>query len=302
MASQTTSPSLDKVIVDQLQTSTYVIELDMFSGRPNPTVVVHERKEHFMKMFADHKSFQSTSLASTLGYRGIIVHKRTSPKGATLETSRLTVGKGNIPELERSLLQMFTDVSKDVIAHVKKCIEAGPQIILDRTAQAGKVTYPGEYRLPNYDPGSWNNDFTTLQKNNCYNYSTNIKTNSFAQPGHCHGGPVLNVAKEVLDGCLKDSLKQRQDGNPPSQAENTGAIALVIWPSQPGSTDPNGCFEDFHFYRMDSNLKWSHKPGGTAVVNTDSSGNLINDPMSANRGPYTYFLSYLGNRPGVNIC
>jgi hypothetical protein len=34
---------------------------------------------------------------------------------------------------------------------------------------------------------------------------------------------------------------------------------------------------------LDDNGLWSHKPGGTAARNTDSSGNLISNPETANR-------------------
>jgi hypothetical protein len=55
-------------------------------------------------------------------------------------------------------------------------------------------------------------------------------------------------------------------------------VALVLWPGV-----------DFHWYRRDRDGKWSHKPGSTAARNTDNSGNLITDPRTANRGPYTVF-------------
>ena len=41
--------------------------------------------------------------------------------------------------------------------------------------------------------------------------------------------------------------------------------------------------KDYHFWRQDSNGMWSHKPGTTAVVNVDSDGKLIFNPLLANR-------------------
>ena len=67
-------------------------------------------------------------------------------------------------------------------------------------------------------------------------------------------------------------------------------MALAIWPDT-----------DYHFYRLDSNMLWSHKPGKTEVKNTDNSGNLITDPKTADRGEYTIFAGYLGNHPGVRV-
>ena len=58
-------------------------------------------------------------------------------------------------------------------------------------------------------------------------------------------------------------------------------ICLVIWPNT-----------DFHFFRLCSGGLWCHKPGQTPAKNTDNSGNLITNPQTANRGPYTTFCEY----------
>lgn len=58
-------------------------------------------------------------------------------------------------------------------------------------------------------------------------------------------------------------------------------VALVIAPNL-----------DYHWYRQDSDGLWSHKPGTTPVTRLDNSNNLIIDPQTANRGPYTEFIGY----------
>ena len=63
-------------------------------------------------------------------------------------------------------------------------------------------------------------------------------------------------------------------------------IALVIWPGV-----------DFHFYRLDSDNLWSHKPGRTPARKTDNSGDLITDPRRADRGSYVLFAGFLANAP-----
>ena len=55
-------------------------------------------------------------------------------------------------------------------------------------------------------------------------------------------------------------------------------VALVVAPGL-----------DFHWYRLDDNGKWSHKPGNTKATNLDNLGNIIDDPRTADRGPYTQF-------------
>jgi hypothetical protein len=43
---------------------------------------------------------------------------------------------------------------------------------------------------------------------------------------------------------------------------------------------------DYHFYRQNPDGTWSHKSGGMDVVNTDYNGNIIYDPLIADRRVY----------------
>ena len=54
--------------------------------------------------------------------------------------------------------------------------------------------------------------------------------------------------------------------------------------------------EDYHWYRLDDNGLWSHKPGSTSATNLDGDGNLISDPRNAatsKRGPDYKFVSFM---------
>ncbi len=70
----------------------------------------------------------------------------------------------------------------------------------------------------------------------------------------------------------------------------TSKIAIVVDPDQ-----------DYHFYRQDRTMMWSHKSGGTKVTNQDASKRPIYDPALANRNytdnnghlDYDTFCSYL---------
>ena len=46
---------------------------------------------------------------------------------------------------------------------------------------------------------------------------------------------------------------------------------------------------DFHWYRLDDNQFWSHKPGQTAATVYDSSGVVISDPRKADTSPYKFY-------------
>ncbi|WAR23646.1 IMSP1-like protein [Mya arenaria] len=162
----------------------------------------------------------------------------------------------------------------------------GPGIVVDQDL----------YQMPAYNPSPWNDDEHVLEHNNCYNYATNKVTNTFAQPGRAsHYKPVGPIKADVVrKECYSDGYKKRQDGGQPSKNQNTGPVALVFWPNADGS------MHDFHFFRMDSNKMWSHKPGSTKVKNTDNARQLINDPQTAAISPYD-FVCYLGNNAKVNI-
>lgn len=50
---------------------------------------------------------------------------------------------------------------------------------------------------------------------------------------------------------------------------------------------------DFHFYRkVSSSGVWGHKPGATAAKSTDNSGRVIYNPQTCNRGYYTSWYGY----------
>ena len=63
---------------------------------------------------------------------------------------------------------------------------------------------------------------------------------------------------------------------------STSKIALVV--------DPN---EDYHFFRQDSNMLWSHKAGARPVKNVDAVGRTIWDPQLA-------YLNYTNGDSSLN--
>lgn len=132
------------------------------------------------------------------------------------------------------------------------------------------------WKPPKYEPEKWN-DNNGIQLNNCYNYACNIQTGTYAQPGQATGNRYSSIdCNEVSDGAVSDGLtKQDCDQMCPNCCHK---VALVVAPGY-----------DYHWYRQDDNGMWSHKPGGTPVTNLDNSGNPINDPRTADRGPYTLF-------------
>lgn len=152
----------------------------------------------------------------------------------------------------------------------------------DSSDAAARVTC--QIELAAYNPGFWNNDSTVRSTNNCYNYASNKRTNTFAQPGRGCGQMYTAITcPEMTRASLCDGLHRRFDCFPPQEAPRY-LVALVVAPG-PG-------FVDFHWFRKMREGFWGHKPGGTAVRNVDNSGHLILNPETANRGPYTRFCGY----------
>ena len=147
---------------------------------------------------------------------------------------------------------------------------------------APAVTCMVEYGA--YNPGFWNNDASVRTRNNCYNYASNKRTDTFAQPGRGCGRIYTAITcAEVSRAALCDRLHRRFDCFPDSEKPRY-LVALVV--------APGPSFVDFHWYRRNSEGFWSHKPGGTAARNIDNSGRVITNPETCNRGPYTQFCGY----------
>lgn len=138
------------------------------------------------------------------------------------------------------------------------------------------------YEAGAFNPGFWNTP-SHITKNNCYNYATNRRTDTFAQPGRASGHMYAHInCADVTNGALSDGGSTKCA--PPAQAPRW-YMALVIAPG-PG-------FVDYHWYRKSKEGFWGHKPGGTAARNVDNSGHVITDPRTANRGPYTIFCGFM---------
>lgn len=136
------------------------------------------------------------------------------------------------------------------------------------------------YSTPSYQPAYWNDGATVQLNNNCYNYANNKRTDTFAQPGRAHnvsGYPMTGQA--VYNAAVADGLVPTTR-NASSQDGKT-KIALVVAPGY-----------DYHWYRQDSDGRWTHKPGRTKATNLDNNNAVISNPETAARGVYTEFVGY----------
>eukprot|EP00111_Clytia_hemisphaerica_P015163 TCONS_00044673-protein len=133
--------------------------------------------------------------------------------------------------------------------------------------------------------------------NNCYAYSTNIASNSFAQPGRAHGIRFDHPTREnVKKGAIADGLiyvggKELSPNvlwqHVPDYAPHKGHFVALLISKPKLFTLPDGenggWPGDYHWIRCDNygTNSWSQKDGGDQVTDFDFAGAPISDPRSA---------------------
>jgi hypothetical protein len=286
------------------------ITADVYSGQPNPAAEIFDEGE--ARALLGQLQRESALLADTatadsgLGFRGF----RIEPLGDEIATdyeipstglylpARTLGGGGRGAEIGERLLALMAgeqamaaegtvpldSALRDyVVEELRKPPSASAE---DRSVTASteeSVAVTCTIELGAFNPGFWNAP-NVQPYNNCYNYASNWRTNSFAQPGKGCGHQYTAITcPEVTRAALCDGVHRRFDCFPDTEKPRY-LVALVVAPG-PG-------FRDYHWYRKQSGGFWGHKPGGTAARNTDNSGALITNPETANRGPYTQFCGY----------
>lgn len=267
------------------------VTLHVFSGRPDPA---WELTEEQAKDLAERIArFNRTTLlkppgiVGQLGYRGFTVsavresafEPETYVHAGIVDTSRFGLNlMSDDADLEQWLLSTAGPiVDPSIKDYVTQQLSSGRLATF-----AVSPATPGILTVPPYDPGKWNNDPNIQRRNNCYNYANDLITNTFAQPGRGSGQSWTQLVSCDIDV----AAAARRDGQaptaPPSSTPAQGHyIALVLAPGY-----------DYHWYRQDDNVMWSHKPGQTQARNTDNSGRSISDPRNCDRGPYTQFCGF----------
>jgi hypothetical protein len=275
------------------------ITIDVFSGRKNPSIELDgaEARDALDRLRPGRKlKPREIPPEFILGYRGLIIEQTGKPRKGLPKVFRLADGNLIGPDLtHRATDESFEDffcsstgpirrlkLGKAFPATVRKELERSREVI--RKWPWKPYPWPRKNMCkcaPPYEPVWWN----VPQRqpfNNCYNYATNYRTDTFAQPGQAAGAiySALTCAA-VLPAAAADELIDSPGAD--NKCPKAGHLAaLVIWPGG-----------DFHWYRKGRNGYWTHKPGGTPVTNLDNSGALIADPRTADRGPYTDFCTFM---------
>ncbi len=294
------------------------ITLDIFSGRANPTMTLDDAtaKSLFKKLSFGTLKRQTEKTApfpSVLGYRGIIIEQEGRKLNADLPqllhyTHDTVYADGKVASAEGGLEAFLFDNFKNLrdtkgLTDFRRTTESQLKAYLDKR----KLYTDGYFKhieifrepviplrpvcpcAPNPDLPAWNTVSSIKSGNNCYNYGTNYRTDTFAQPGRATGQMWNNLSAcnvpapgiSAKMGAVTDGLidKPTQDNKCISPGH---LVALVNAPNY-----------DYHWYRKGSNGRWSHKPGSTPATLLDNSGNIITDPRTADRGPYTNFCTFM---------
>ncbi|HMI79209.1 MAG TPA: hypothetical protein VK484_10455 [Ferruginibacter sp.] len=296
------------------------LTLDMFSGRPNPEMILDDAtaRNLFKKLSfgALKKPTENTPpFPSILGYRGITIEQEGRKLNADMPqklhyTHDMVYADDKAAKAEGGLESFLFDNFKNL-----KNIKDLPDLRQITERQVKNYLSKRKLYIDNYlknigifrdeliwppfkpvcpcapaaDLAAWNTDPAVTGSNNCYNYGTNYRTDTFAQPGEATGQKwndlsACNVTAPNISakmGAVSDGLidKPRQNNKCITPGH---LVALVNAPNY-----------DYHWFRKGPNGRWSHKPGSTPATLLDNSGNPITDPRTSDRGPYTNFCTFM---------
>ena len=133
---------------------------------------------------------------------------------------------------------------------------------------------------PEYNSDKWKGN---IQKtHNCYAYVLDIINPEFErkpQPGYASGYPYLSNSD--IRTC--DKMFERIKADNPSVTQSTFKKSCPEGHRKGYLAVDDGDNTDYHFYRLDSNGYWSHKPGATKVSTKNFDGQKIIAPHNAKR-------------------
>lgn len=315
------------------------VELDIFSGMPNPKWVLTRREEGELAERIQAAPEQVSPAFTNeeqfgLGYRGFIIRLLKEDDGYWTQRQRSVESPfpsefrvGSAPTAPDSSVSQWlletsarrAGVEDELVSVASRGVSTLPPVNEDAYPPPSDSTleeqedshtlgtwFEGE-QCPAADSlyldnGALFNQPQNVGKNNCYCFASNyLAGQRYALPGRYRGRPATAVTVGEIDAGL------RADGWRDTCQNPSGlTIGAAIWPGY-----------DYHFWRLVSNGNewlWGHKPGGTPVIYKDrsnwtlkkyvtGSGSYIwMHPESCNRGEYTVFLGFYYQRNSTAFC
>jgi hypothetical protein len=266
----------------------FEVELDIFSGRPNPRWTLDGREEaELIERLLDRTVPIAAPSASDgkLGYRGFLLRATgataTALAARGLPTAfRVRDGIGQTIDLGAESWLLATSAPAQIPGHVAA-------IAADTLSRPTEALACRSYKTSTTDFSDWNGSWQG--QNNCYNYASNYRTDTFAQPGRGTGQMYDDITvQEIHDAAARDGYTDSCVGR---KAIYVGFCII-----------PGGF--DYHWYRrtkpISDLVRWCHKPGGTPARNYDDSGDPIHDPATCDRGPYTIWGGFMFDKGKQN--
>ena len=306
------------------------VELDVFSGMPNPTWVLSKRQEATLTELLGAEPAQMSPITAPdepfgLGYRGLLVRRIKSDDGAWDSAMsarrkplpnefRIGVKAANGDSAAAWLMKTAGRQGANVADEVQQVVAAGVQLL-----QVPRGTpHPGTANLNTkrikaaeiapeapLRPGTKIHETWWACGSNYFNANAAL----FNDPAYVTRNNCYCFASNHLAN-VRYALPGRRGGHPATSITCGGVIAglradgwvdgcqpnnltivLVIWPNH-----------DYHFYRLVTggpNWWWGHKPGGTPARYTDDCGHAIYQnngagyaPNNICRGNYSDFCGY----------
>ncbi|GHB74650.1 hypothetical protein GCM10010347_51380 [Streptomyces cirratus] len=308
------------------------VTIEIYSGRPNPSWMVTDpdQVQRLMRLFLRHRAGLAETPGSFMGvdFRGMRIDFASDTvrslglpptveiagggaadpfAGAELAEALLDTMPEPADQAERGNYRVLRDAIRQAI---RRSVEEGlggvetiepqeppdPELAAEAEEQLRRIDQrlnACPFDAGPYEPDFWN-DFYVVQRNNCYNYAVNQRTDSFAQPGFAHGYtiPHSTTCTEVRTGALRDGLRVWGDCQPAGYERHL--VALVTGTMLDGT-------RDFHWFRRHREGFWGHKPGSGPARNVDYSNNVVTNPFSCNRGRYTEWCGYFQSHNSVIV-
>ena len=178
--------------------------LEVFSGVPDPQWMILRNNvkgsmfQEIKKGLHRARKYAPENAPGKLGYEGFLVQE---VKDGKKQSEVLIVGRATV-KLQLLLLRSIPKgmISEEIYNIVQKEIQGGK---VEAVADSTKKRH-----APPYRPLYWNHR-NHIELNNCYNYASTIRTDTFAQPGRASGRPLplQFTARDVRLSAMADGLR-----------------------------------------------------------------------------------------------
>jgi hypothetical protein len=143
---------------------------------------------------------------------------------------------------------------------------------------------------PPYDPDKWNKKKNILKTHNCYAYMLDIIDERFKkkpQPGYFSG--YRHMDDSEIRKC--DELMKRVKADNPTVIPSTFHQKCPRGFRKGYAAIDTSDNPDYHFYRLNNDGTWSHKPGATEVRLEDYDGKIIVRPDISRRQSSSHYYN-----------